>query len=128
MEKLRRSFRLDRRSKSSRLAMESVSLECAAVTGYKRLSQSMRFADKPELQWRSKALRSFCKVFSRKDHSNVKKFSINKKTKEKKKLPKKNICIYEIAFRIPSILCSYVVIYVFIWRINWEVFSLYIAE
>ncbi|KAH7689865.1 hypothetical protein IHE45_02G011400 [Dioscorea alata] len=85
MEKLRRSFRLDGRSKSSRLVLESVSLECAAVTGYKRLSQSTRFADEPELQWRSKALRSFCKVFSRKDHSNVKISSFNKKTKEKNK-------------------------------------------
>ena len=85
MEKLSRNFRLDGRSKSSQLVLESVSLERTAAIGYKRLSRTMRFADEPEMQWRLKALRFFSRVFSKKDHSNVKKCSFNKKTKEKSK-------------------------------------------
>ncbi|KAJ0967764.1 hypothetical protein J5N97_024681 [Dioscorea zingiberensis] len=82
MEELCRSFRLDGRSKSSRLVLESVSSECTAQTGYERLSQSMRFEDVAELKRRPKTWRFLSRVFFRIDSSNVK-YAFEKKNKEK---------------------------------------------
>ncbi|GAV68769.1 hypothetical protein CFOL_v3_12272 [Cephalotus follicularis] len=70
-----RSFRLQRgsslrlqRSSSSLLRSESVSAECRRITGYERLSESMRLSDElDDVSHRRKKIRAFgflSKVFS----------------------------------------------------------------
>ncbi|KAA8531878.1 hypothetical protein F0562_006406 [Nyssa sinensis] len=73
MEKISRSFRLERgsslklgRSNSSLLASELVSSEIARITGYERLTESMRLTDELSTDRRRKnrAWKFLVKVFS----------------------------------------------------------------
>ncbi|KAG1341894.1 hypothetical protein COCNU_05G001230 [Cocos nucifera] len=79
------------RSWSSRLVLESVSSECAAVAAYGRLSQSMRAFDDPQRQQHKGRLRvALSRLFSRKDGAVPKLATeaVAGKTKEKKKRSK----------------------------------------